>query len=394
MPLTDIKIRNIKVREKAYKLADEKGLFLHINTNGAKYWRFKYRFAGKEKLLALGVYPEVTLSEARDKRDSARKLLAQQTDPSLAKQIAKRSAKLAAENNFAAIACEWYAKHSVKWVPKHGEKIIRRFECDIFPWLGRKSIGEITAPDLLAALRRIESRGAIESAHRVLQNCSQVFRYAIATGRAERDPCGDLRGALQPVKKRHHASIIDPKEIGNLLRNIDSYQGYFVTKCALQLAPLVFVRPFELRSAEWAEINFENAEWRIPAAKMKMRVMHIVPLAKQAIAILQELYVLTGNGKYVFPGVRTLHRPMSENTVLAALRRLGYTKDEMTGHGFRSMASTILNEQGWNPDAIERQLAHAERNSVRAAYNYAEYLPERRKIMQHWADYLDKLKSI
>lgn len=392
MPLTDLKIKASKPKEKAYKVADEKGLFLFITPNGSKYWRCKYRFGGKEKLLALGVYPDVSLAEARDKRDEARKLLANNIDPGLAKQLSKRAAKIAAASSFEAVAREWFAKFSTQWVPSHSEKIIRRLERDIFPWLGNRPIAEINAPELLSVLRRIESRGAIETAHRAQQNCSQIFRYAIVTGHAERDPAADLRGALQPAKTKHHASIIDPKAIGALLRSIEDYQGSFVTKCALKLAPLVFVRPGELRNAEWAEFNFETAEWRIPAHKMKMRVMHIVPLSTQAIEILKELYVLTGEGRYLFPSTRTTQRPMSENTVLGALRRLGYSKDEMTGHGFRSMACTILNEQGWNRDAIERQLAHAERNNVRAAYNYAEFLPERRKMMQWWADYLEKLK--
>jgi integrase len=391
MPLTDRKIKNTKSREKAYKLSDEKGLYLFITPKGAKYWRFKYRFADKEKKLAFGVYPEVPLAVAREKRDTARRQLANDTDPGIVKQINKRAKKQTAENSFETIAREWYAKHSPQWATNHGERIIRRFERDIFPWIGNLPISAVTALELLSALRRIENRGALETAHRAHQNCGQVFRYAIATGRAERDPSGDLRGALPPVKQQHHATITDPKAIGNLLRVIRDYHGYFVTKCALQLAPLLFVRPGELRKAEWSEINFDNAEWRIPAAKMKMRAMHIVPLSTQAISILRNLYALTGNGKYVFPAVRTDSRPMSENTVTGALRRLGYTKDEMTGHGFRSMASTILNEQGWNRDAIERQLAHAEQNSIRAAYNYAEHLPDRRKMMQHWADYLDEL---
>ncbi len=244
---------------------------------------------------------------------------------------------------------------------------------------------------MLAALRRTESRGAIETAHRAHQTCSQVFRYAIATGRAERDPSTDLRGALPPTRKKHHASLTNIKAVSELMRAIDGYQGHFATKCALRLAALLFVRPGELRKAEWSEFNFDTAEWRIPAEKMKMRVTHIVPLSAQAISILRELQPLTGQRKFVFPCVRTPTRPMSENTVNAGLRRLGYTKEEMTGHGFRSMASTLLNEQGWNRDAIERQLAHAERNNIRAAYNYAEYLPERKKMMQHWADYLDAL---
>lgn len=392
MALKEMTVRNAKPREKAYKLADEKGLYLFIKPNGSKAWRLKYRFLGKEKTLSIGLYPDISLSEARNARDNARKKLADKIDPGLAKQVSKRSAKDAAENSFEVIAREWYTKLSPTWSPSHGERILRRLEKDIFPWIGKRPIAEITPLELLSVLRRMESRGAIETAHRAHQNCGQVFRYAIATGRAERDPSNDLKGAIPPAKKKHHASIIKPTAIGGLLRAIDGYQGHFVTKCALRLAPLVFVRPGELRHAEWNEFNLTTGEWRIPAEKMKMRVMHIVPLSKQSIEILREIRALTGDGKYVFPSVRSSKRAMSENTVLAALRRLGYTSDEMTGHGFRSMASTLLNEQGWNPDAIERQLAHGERNSVRAAYNYAEYLPERKKMMQQWADYLEKLK--
>jgi integrase len=388
MTLTNIKISTAKPRDKVYKLTDEKGLYLQVNPNGSKYWRLKYRFGGKEKKLAFGVYPDVGLADARDKRDAARKLIANDVDPGLNKQISKRAAKYAAENSFQAIAIEWYTMFSPKWAPSYSSKIIGRFEKNVFPWLGKRPIHEIKAPELLTVLRRIEGRGAVETAHRTNQICSQVFRYAIVTGRAERDVSGDLRGALAPAITKHHASIIDPAAIGDLLRAIQDYRGYFVTKCALQLAPLFFVRPGELRNAEWSEFNFETAEWRIPAEKMKMKKAHIVPLATQAIKILQELYELTGTSKYVFPSVHSNSRVMSDNTVNTALRRLGYTKDEMTGHGFRSMASTLLNEQGWHYDAIERQLAHTERNAVRAAYNYAEHLPERKKMMQHWADYL------
>lgn len=393
MPLKDVTIKNAKPREKAYKLADEKGLYLYIKPNGSKAWRLKYRFLGKEKTLSIGLYPDVGLSDARNARDNARKQLANKIDPGLAKQVSKRSAKEAAENSFEMIAREWFTKYSSKWSPSHGKRILRRLEKDIFPWIGKRPIAEITAPELLSVLRRMESRKAIETAHRAHQNCGQIFRYAVATGRSERDPSNDLKGAISPAKKKHHASIIKPTAIGELLRAIDGYQGHFVTKCALRLAPLVFVRPGELRHAEWDEIKLEEAKWCIPAEKMKMRVKHIVPLSTQAIAIIRELKALTGGGKYLFPSIRSSNRVMSENTVLGALRRLGYTGDEMTGHGFRSMASTLLNEQGWNPDAIERQLAHGERNTVRAAYNYAEYLPDRKKMMQHWADYLDDLKS-
>jgi integrase len=393
MALNAQKVINAKPREKAYKLSDERGLFLLVKPNGSKYWRFKYRFNNKEKLLAFGVYPDISLADARNKRDDARKLVANQIDPGELRKANKRAVIMAAENSFEAIAREWFVKFSSKWTESHGERIFRRLEKDIFPWLGSTPINEVTPPKLLVVLRRIESRGAVETAHRAHQNCSQVFRYAIATGRAERDPAADLKGALQPVKSGHHASITDPKEIAKLMRAINDYKGFIITKCALKLAPLVFVRPGELRKAEWSEINFETAEWRIPASKMKMRVMHIVPLSTQAIEVLKEVQPLTGHLKYVFPGVRALDRPMSENTVTGALRRLGYTSDEMTGHGFRSMACTILNEQGWNRDAIERQLAHSERNNVRAAYNYAEHLPERRRMMQEWADYLDQIRE-
>jgi integrase len=392
MPLTDVTCRNGKPEEKAYKLSDEKGLYLFIRPNGSKSWRLKYRFIGTEKTLSIGLYPDVSLADARAARDSARKQLANNIDPGLAKQISKRNAKDAAENSFEKIAREWCIKFSSKWTPSHGERILQGLEKDIFPWIGKRPIAEINAPELLTVLRRMENRGAIETAHRTLQNCGRIFRYVIATGRSEGNPAIDLKGALPPTKIKHHASIIKPAEIGELLRAIDGYQGGFVTKCALRLAPLVFVRPGELRHAEWKEFDFDKAEWRIPAEKMKMRVMHIVPLSTQAIEILNELKALTGDGKYLFPSVRSIKRPMSENTVLGALRRLGYTGDEMTGHGFRSMASTLLNEQGWNPDAIERQLAHGERNTVRAAYNYAEYLPERKKMMHAWSNYLESLK--
>jgi len=393
MALTNNEVKNAKPRDKAYKLSDGNGLFLLVATNGSKYWRFKYRFNGKEKLLALGVYDDVTLAEARLRRNKSRDSLTHGVDPGHLKQEKKRLGKIAAENSFESIAREWHTKFSIKWTPKHSARIISQFEKEIFPWLGTRAITQITAPELLAALRRTESRGALETAHRAHQTCSQVFRYAIATGRAERDPSSDLRGALPPSRKKHYASLTNIKAVGNLLRAINEYQGHFVTKCALRLAPLLFARPGELRHAEWSEFDFENAEWRIPGEKMKMRVTHIVPLSTQAITILRTLQPLTGQRKYVFPCVRTPSRPMSENTVNAGLRRLGYTKEEMTGHGFRSMASTLLNEQGWNRDAIERQLAHAERNNIRAAYNYAEYLPERRKMMQHWADYLDELAN-
>ncbi len=391
MALTDVKIRKLKPQDKEYKAFDTKGLYLVITTNGSKLWYQKIYFDGKELKLSYGPYPETSLEIARENRDQARRDAKNGINPSQKKKAIKLARELSALNNFEAIAIEWHLKFSEKWTAEHGKRLLERLKKDIFPWIGKRPIAEITAQELLSVIRRIEKRGAIESAHRALQNCGQVFRYAIATGRCERNIVPDLSGALQPVKPQHHASITEPKAIGALLRAINTYEGHFVTQCALRFAPLVFVRPGELRHAEWSEIDFESKEWRIPAEKMKMREKHIVPLSNQALSILKELKVITGNGKFAFPSIRTPNRPMSNNTVLGALRRLGYTKDEMTGHGFRSMACTLLNEQGWNRDAIERQLAHAERNSIRAAYNYAEHLPDRRKMMQAWADYLDEL---
>ena len=391
-PLTDAKIRTIRPTEKPQKLFDGGGLFLLITPTGGKLWRLKYRFGGIEKLLAIGAYPQISLAEARQKRDQAIALMLNGVDPSDTKKAQKAAGNQEAET-FEVIAREWHTKFSASWAASHGGKIIRRLELYVFPWLGDRPIKSITAPDLLTVLRRIEAKGTLETAHRTQQNCGQVFRYAVATGRAERDPSGDLRGAIPPSAGKHFASITDPKEIAGLLRSIDDYRGSIVSRCALQLAPLVFVRPGELRHAEWSEINLETAEWRIPAEKMKAGVLHIVPLSRQALSVLREIHPLTGSGRYVFPSPRTDSRPMSANAILSALRRMGFAKDEMSGHGFRSMASTLLNEQGWNRDAIERQLAHAERNSVRAAYNYAEFMPERKKMMQAWADYLDSIKA-
>jgi integrase len=392
MPLTDTAARNAKPASRPFKLTDEKGLYLLVNATG-KYWRMNYRFAGKQKTLALGVYPAITLAKARERRDEARKLLAHDTDPSMVKAVQKQTRQHATADSFEAVAREWHGKKKPGWAPGTAQRILRSLEKDMFPWLGSLPIKDITAPTLLATIRRVESRGALELAHRIREMAGQVFRYAVATGRAERDPSGDLRGALPPVRVRHHASVTDPEQIATLLRDIDGYSGSFVTLCAMQLAPLVFVRPGELRHAEWSEFNLDAAEWRIPGHKMKMQDKHIVPLSQQAMEVLRAIQPLTGSGRYVFPSVRTAARPMSENTVNAALRRLGYEKNEMTGHGFRSMASTILHEQGWPHEAIERQLAHAERNAVSAAYNYAEHLPKRREMMQAWADYLDGLKS-
>ena len=391
-PLTDTKVRTIKPAEKPKKLFDGGGLFLLVTPTGGKLWRLKYRFGGIEKLLALGAYPQTSLADARQKRDDARALMLNGVDPRDIKK-AQKAAGAQENETFEVIAREWHTKFSASWAASHSNKIIRRFELYVFPWLGDRQIKSITAPDLLTVLRRIEAKGTLDTAHRTRQNCGQVFRYAVATGRAERDPSADLRGAIPPASGKHMATITDPKEIAGLLRSIDDYRGSIVTRCALQLAPLFFVRPGELRHAEWSEFNLDAAEWRIPAEKMKAGVLHIVPLSRQALGVLREIHPLTGHGRYVFPSPRTDSRPMSSNAILSALRRMGFAKDEMSGHGFRSMASTLLNEQGWNRDAIERQLAHAERNSVRAAYNYAEFMSERKKMMQAWSDYLFAIKA-
>jgi integrase len=390
--LTERTIRNFKPQSKTKRLFDSGGLYLEVSPTGSKWWRLKYRYGDKEKRLALGVFPRVTLKEARAGRDDARKMLDKGEDPGQARKVEKAARNELNADSFEGVAREWHGKFSPGWAPSHASKLLRRLEIDIFPWLGSRPIRQITAPELLSVVRRVEARGALDTARRALLNSGQVFRYAVATGRADRDPSGDLKGALPPPKEKHYASIKEPKAVGALLRAIEGYRGHNVSRCALKLAPLTFVRPGELRRAEWTEFDLEKGEWRIAGEKMKSRVPHVVPLSRQALDVLRELQPLTGSGRYVFPGLRGRDRAMSENTVNAALRRMGYRKDEMTGHGFRAMASTILNEQGWHRDAIERQLAHGERDAVRAAYNYAEHLPERRKMMQAWADYLDSLR--
>ena len=394
MPLTDATIRKAKPREKQYKRFDGRGLFLVVTPKGGKWWRFKYRFDGKEKLISLGTYPDVSLKDARERRDEARKQVAAGIDPGEHRKARKSAKANKQANSFEVVAREWYAKYSPNWSVNHGDRIIRRLERDIFPWIGDFPIADITAPQLLDVVRRIEQRGALETAHRALGNCGQVFRYAIATGRAERDLSADLKGALPPVKGKHFAAVTDPTKVADILRVLDTYQGTLVVRCALRLAPLVFVRPGELRHAEWADIDLDAAEWRYTVSKTKTR--HIVPLSRQAVKILQELHPLTGRGKYVFPSARNPRgdRPMSENAILGAMRRMGIDKDEMSGHGFRAMARTILDEElGFRPDYIEHQLAHAVRDPNGRAYNRTAHLPERRKMMQEWADYLDKLKA-
>ncbi len=392
-PLSEVKVRNAKSRGNAYKLFDGGGLFLFLTPSGGKLWHFKYRFDSKEKKLTLGTYPEISLADARQRRDEARKQIAHGIDPGAVRK-AQRQAETEETETFEVVAREWHTKFTPTWAISHAETTISRMVRDLFPWIGKRPISEIKAPELLGAIRRVESRGALESARRLKIIAGQVFRYAVATGRAERDPSGDLRGALATPKEKHHAAITDPKEVASLLRAIDGYKGYFVVKCALRLAPLFFVRPGELRHAEWAEVDLDESVWNIPAHKMKMKQAHIVPLAVQAVEIIEELKQLTGASKYVFPSGRSSARPMSENAILAALRRMGYDKDTMTGQGFRAMARTILDEVlQVRPDFIEHQLAHAVKDPNGRAYNRTAHLVERRKMMQTWADYLDGLKK-
>ena len=392
MPLTDTAIRNAKPGDKPRKISDGRGLYLEVAPSGGKWWRLKYRHNGKEKRISLGVYPEVSLQEARKRRETTRSLIANGIDPSEHRQNQKLEDERQTANGFEQIAREWYEQQKPSWTADHAITVIRRLEVNVFPWLGAKTITDISAPELLTCLRRVESRGAIETAHRVLSICSQVWRYAIATGNAERNIAADLRGALRPVKTRHYPTVTEPARIGELLRMFDGYHGTLTVRCALRLAPLVFQRPGELRQLEWSQLDLDAGEWRFTASKDGPP--HIVPLARQALEILNELKPLTGRGRYVFAGARSASRPMSENTVNAAYRRMGITGDELVGHGLRAMARTVLDEElGFRPDFIEQQLAHAVRDPLGRAYNRTTHLAERHKMMQAWADYLDKLKA-
>ncbi|MDR5785956.1 integrase arm-type DNA-binding domain-containing protein [Caballeronia sp. LP003] len=392
MALTDLKIRNAKPTDKQQKLFDERGLYLLVTPAGGKWWRLKYRFGGKEKSLSMGVFPDVGLKEARERRDAARKLLANGVDPGIERKVQRAGAAERAANSFEAVAREWFAKYEPGWAKSHAEKVMGRLEKDVFPWLGGRPIVEIAAPEVLAVLRRVEARGALDTAHRVHQNCGQVFRYAIATGRAERDVSADLRGALPAARHTHFPSVTEPPEVAALLRALDAFQGTFVVQCALRLAPLLFVRPGELRTAEWAHFDLDKAQWRYTVSKTKTQ--HLVPLATQAVAILRELHALTGQRAYVFPG-RDVKKPMSGAAVNAALRRMGFdTKTEITGHGFRAMARTILHEHLRFPgEVIEHQLAHKVPDALGTAYNRTKFIDDRIRMMQAWADYLDELKS-
>jgi len=391
MMLTIAKIKNAKPKDRPYKLGDGRGMFMLVNPNDSRWWRYKYRFGGMEKLLALGTYPDVSLKEARNRLDEARKLLAEGKDPSAVRKAEKQANKLSVGNSFEMVAREFIEKQANRWSKTYAQGFRRRLELNVFPVLGNRPIGEIDAPELLGVLRIVEERGAYDLSHRLLQMCGQVFRYGVATGRCKRDPSSDLRGALTPHKKLHMAAV-KPEEFPELLAKIDAYDGEAQTRLALQLLALTFVRTNELIGAEWHEFDIENAIWIVPEGRMKMTTEHIVPLSSQVLKLLEDLQALNGDSRYVFTG-RNPHRYMSNNTMLYALYRMGY-KSRMTGHGFRSVASTILNEEShFRPDAIERQLAHCERNSVRGAYNRAEYLEERRELMQWWADHIDHLRG-
>ncbi|MCX2979754.1 DUF4102 domain-containing protein [Halieaceae bacterium IMCC14734] len=394
MKLKAIQAKEAKAKQKPYKLADGRGMYLLVNPSGSKYWRLKYRYAGKEKVLALGVYPEISLARAREKCDEARALLDREIDPSTARRQKKITDKHEGDNTFESVAEDWFRTKMEGKSESYTDRTKRLLKNDLYPALGKRPINHIEPPELLMVLRKVESRGAVDMAHRAKQTAGQIFRFAIAAGISERDPSADLKGALKSRTKTHYASITEPKDVGRLLIAIDAFQGTPVVKAALQLSPILFQRPGEIRNMEWEEINWEDEQWEIPAIKMKMAQPHIVPLATQTIGILKELHRLTGRGKYVFPSARGASRPLSDNGVRVALRTMGYDNETMTPHGFRAMARTILDEVlHYRVDYIEHQLAHAVRDANGRAYNRTSHLKERRVMMQGWADYLDLLKS-
>jgi integrase len=393
--LTETAVKQAKAKAKDYKLADEKGLYLLVTKTGAKYWRLKYRFAGKEKVLALGVYPEVSLKQARLDRDTARLELAKQIDPSQLKQLQKAQVKESQANSFQAVALEWYTRNLPNWADATAEKQLWLLEKNLFPWLGSLPIADIKPKQLLHTLKRMESRGANETAHRAKQVAGQVFRYAVVSGLIESDPTQSLKGALISKKVKHHAALTKPDEVGKLMLAIEQYEGGHIVRSLLALSPLLFQRPGEMRQMEWKEIDFENKQWEIPARKMKMREPHIVPLSKQAIVILKDIQPLTSWGEYVFPNEVSRKTAVSDCTVNRALRNMGYTKHQMTAHGFRAMARTMLDEVlEFPPHLIEQQISHAVRDPLGRAYNRTQHLPQRKKMMQDWADYLDTLRAV
>jgi len=391
VPLTSLQITNAKPRDKEYKLSDGGGLYLLITPSGGKLWRMKYRFGGKEKLLSFGPFPQKTLADARQEKEQAKKLIAQGLDP-IEEKKEQEAARNKEKETFQVIALEWHGRFQTLWAPRTAEAILAMLARDVFDEIGSKPIASLNAPMLLTMLRRIEARGAVYTAHRVRGLCGQIFRYGVATGRCDRDPTGDLKGALPPIKTNHRAATTDPKELGPLLRMLDGYDKSLMVKCALRLLPLVFVRPGELRTMKWADVDLNQGVWSYLVTKTETH--HIVPLARQAITILRELQPVTGDGSYVFQNGRSRQRPMSDMALNAAMRRMGIdTKGEQTSHGFRAVARTILDEiLGYRPEIIEHQLAHAVRDPLGRAYNRTAHLPERRQMMQAWADYLDTLK--
>lgn len=395
MALTDVKVKAAKGQEKPYKLSDDRGLHLLVNPNGAKLWRLSYRFTGKQKTLALGIYPDVSLASARDKRDEARKLLANDIDPGEVKKAQKFARIERAANSFEIVARRWHGKGEAKWSESYSKKVMQMLERDLFPWIGGKAVAELEAPEFLAVARRLEARSLVDAAQRSMQLCGQIMRFAVAEGLVSRDPVSDLRGALESAKTEHMASVTDPVRVGEILRMFDGFKGSYQVMQALKLAPLVFTRPGELRQAKWKDIDIDAALWSIPAEAMKMREPHLVPLSKQAVAILKDMQPFSGHLEHVFPGGRDPKRPMSDAAINAAMRRLGIdTQSELTGHGFRAMARTILHEQlNYPPEVIEVQLAHKAPGPLGAAYARAKFLEQRTKMMQEWADYLGRLKT-
>ena len=392
MKLKHLVVKNARPNGKTQRLFDGRGLYLEVSPKGGKWWRFKYQFEKKEKRMSLGIYPDISLEMARQRREEARKLVAQGVDPGKMRKAQEKQLRNKAANTFEVIANEWIKKCSNEWVPEYRERVHQRLKQDIFPCIGRTPIGEMTSPKLLEVIRRIEQRGVVETAHRILGVCGRIFRYAIATGHIQNNPCDSLRGALKTAKTKSFASVIEPQKVAQVLRMIDAYDGTLAVQCALRLAPLVFVRPGELRKAEWKDIDLEKGEWKYLVTKTQ--TPHVVPLARQSIKILKEVQPLTGHGRYVFPSSRTYSRPMSDNALLAAMRRMGISKEELCTHGFRAMARTILDEVlGFRPDFIEHQLAHTVRDPLGRAYNRTKHLQERKEMMQKWANYLDELKG-
>lgn len=396
--LSDTKIRSAKPQAKPYKLYDSDGLFIIVHPTGGRWWRVRYHWRAKEQLLSLGTYPGIDLATARKRRDAVRELVARGVNPSADRQQKRTADRESAAHTYEAVSKQWLelTAKGREWTDDHIERVLRRQEVHTWPWLRNKPVSEVTEGDVRACLKRVVDKGLLDTAHRLRADCDSIFAYAKKWRFTTHNPVEDLRDSdtLPKMRVQHNAAIKDPRALGALLRALDTYPGGFVVKCALKLQALVFVRPGELRLAHWEEFDLDGGEWRIPAERMKMRDQHIVPLAHQAISILRELHPLTGPDGYVFPQARNPSRPISNNTLGAALRTLGFTSDQQSAHGFRSTASTLLNESGrWHPDAIERQLAHGERNKVRSAYNSAQHLPERRRMMQVWADYLDGLRA-